>query len=130
MAKTDVLKRYLEAGMAITQATRERAESIVRELVTSGAIRKDQAEERVEQLLAESRRTSEELQAFIRQEIADQLRALGLEDLARRDRTEEGEPEAKKPAARTRKEPAKSRARKEPAVAEENQNDQASEEGQ
>jgi polyhydroxyalkanoate synthesis regulator phasin len=121
VATSDVLKRYLEAGMAFTHATRERAESIVRELVRAGAIRKDQAEERVEQLLADSRRRTEELQAFIRQEVADQLEALGLEDLARRARTET--PETTEPAPTT-KEPAKARARKEPAVAEENESDQ------
>lgn len=84
MAQTDILKRYLDAGLAFTQMTRERAEEFVQDLVKAGEVRRKEAQENIEQLLEWSRRNSEELVSIIRREVADQIRALGLEDLAKR----------------------------------------------
>ena len=84
MAQTDILKRYLDAGLAFTQVIRERAEEFVQELVKAGEVRRKEAQENIEQVLEWSRRNSEELVALIRREVADQIRSLGLEDLAKR----------------------------------------------
>lgn len=84
MAQNDSLKRYLDAGMAFTQMSRERAEEFVRDLVKSGEVRRKEAEEVVESLVERSRRNTEDLVAIVRKEIADQLRTLGLEDLVKR----------------------------------------------
>src|SRR5688572_7395988 len=84
MAQTDILKRYLDAGLAFTQMTRERAEEFVQDLVKAGEVRRKEAQENIEQLLEWSRRNREELLSVVRREVADQLKALGLEDLAKR----------------------------------------------
>ncbi len=84
MPQSDILKRYLDAGLAFTQMTRERAEGIVQELVKAGEVRRKEAEKNIEELLERSRRNTDELVGIIRREIADQLRAIGLDDLAKR----------------------------------------------
>jgi polyhydroxyalkanoate synthesis regulator phasin len=84
MAQNDIIKRYLDAGMAFTQLSRERAEEFVKDLVKAGEVRRKEAEETVEALVERSRRNTEELVAVIRREVADQLRSLGLEDLVKR----------------------------------------------
>ena len=84
MAQGDILKRYLDAGLAFTQMTRERAEAIVSDLVKEGEIRRKEAQERIEELVERSQRNTEELLAIIRREVNEQIKALGLEDLAKR----------------------------------------------
>ena len=84
MAQNDALKRYLDAGMAFTQLSREKAEEFVKELVSQGEVRRKEAEELIETLLERSRKNTEDLVAIVRQEIADQLRNIGLEDLVKR----------------------------------------------
>src|SRR5687768_5066764 len=86
MPQNDLLKRYLEAGAQFTQMTRDRAEAIVKELVKAGELQREQAQERVEELVDRSRKNTEQLVDLIRHEIADQLGSLGLatkDDLAR-----------------------------------------------
>lgn len=84
MAQNDILKRYLDAGMAFTQLSRERAEEFVKDLVKAGEVRRKETEEVIETLLERSRKNTEDLVGMIRSEIADQLRNLGLEDIAKR----------------------------------------------
>ncbi len=84
MAQNDTFKRYLDAGMAFTQLSRERAEEFVKDLVKAGEVRRKEAEEVVETLVERSRKNTEELVSVIRREVADQLRNLGLEDIAKR----------------------------------------------
>ena len=84
MAQNDILKRYLDAGMAFTQLSRERAEEFVKDLVKAGEVRRKETEEVIETLLERSRKNTEDLVGMIRSEISDQLRNLGLEDIARR----------------------------------------------
>lgn len=84
MAQNDIFKRYLDAGMAFTQVSRERAEEFVKDLVKAGEVRRKEAEEVVETLLERSRKNTEDLVTIIRQEIADQLRGIGLEDIVKR----------------------------------------------
>ena len=86
MAQNDLLKRYLDAGAQFTQMTRSRAEAIVKELVKAGELQREQAQERVEEIVDRSRKNTEQLVDQIRNEIADQLGSLGLatkDDLAR-----------------------------------------------
>jgi polyhydroxyalkanoate synthesis regulator phasin len=84
MAQNDIFKRYLDAGMAFTQVSRERSEEFVKELVKQGDIRRKEAEDVIETLVERSRKNTEDLVAIIRQEVADQLRNIGLEDLVKR----------------------------------------------
>src|SRR5271165_1288972 len=55
MPDNDRFRRYLEAGAAFTELTRRRAEGIVRDLVHSGEVSREQATARVEELLEHSR---------------------------------------------------------------------------
>ena len=84
MAQNDVFKRYLDAGMAFTQLSREKAEEFVKDLVKQGDVRRKEAEDVIEALVERSRKNTEDLVAIVRQEIADQLRNLGLEDLVKK----------------------------------------------
>jgi polyhydroxyalkanoate synthesis regulator phasin len=78
MAQTDMLKRYLDAGVAFTQMTQQRAEEIVRELVRAGEVQTGQAQERVEEILERSRENTDRLLGMIRDEIRTQIANLGL----------------------------------------------------
>jgi polyhydroxyalkanoate synthesis regulator phasin len=84
MAQNDTLKRYLDAGVAFTQLTRERAESIVQDLVKNGEVQRKQAEQVIEQLVERSRKNTEDLVSLIRREVEAQLKSFGLDDLAKR----------------------------------------------
>jgi len=90
MAQNDMLKRYLDAGIAFTQMTRSKAEEIVKDLVTAGEVQRDQMQTQVDELIDRSRRNTDQLLAMIRQEVAAQFAQLGLvtkddlESLARR----------------------------------------------
>jgi hypothetical protein len=61
MAQTDMLKRYLDAGIAFTKMTQERAEAIVRDLVGAGEVGADQATNVVQDLVERSRENTERL---------------------------------------------------------------------
>ncbi len=85
MSQGDALKRYLDAGIALTQMTRDRAEAIVRELVKAGEVQREHAQERVEELVDRGRRSSDALMEMVRKEIARQLAGMGVatrDDLA------------------------------------------------
>jgi polyhydroxyalkanoate synthesis regulator phasin len=78
MAQNDMLKRYLDAGLAFTQMTRTRAEGIVKDLVKAGEIQREQTQERVEELVDRSRKNTEQLIDIVRKEISQQLRQLNV----------------------------------------------------
>ena len=59
MAENDLLKRFLDAGVAFTQMTQKRAEEIVNELVRSGEMRAEQAQAMVQELVERSRQNTE-----------------------------------------------------------------------
>lgn len=84
MARSDLWKRYLDAGMEFTQMSRERAEAVVRDLVKAGEVRRKEAEQWVEDLLDRSRRNTEEVVALVRRELREQLENVGMTDAARR----------------------------------------------
>ena len=86
MAGDDLFKRYLEIGASVLGMTRERAESIVRDLVASGEVAKGQATKAADWLVERGRTGSEELAELVRREIRQQVTALGLatrDDIAR-----------------------------------------------
>ena len=80
MADFDLLKSALDAGMAFTEMTRQRAEAIVRDLVRSGEVSREQTAKQVEELLERSRKNTEVLLAMVRKEIDDRLANLATRD--------------------------------------------------
>jgi polyhydroxyalkanoate synthesis regulator phasin len=78
MPQTDLLKKYLDAGLAFTQMTQQRAEAIVKDLVKAGEVQAEQAAQRRNDLIERSRENTEHLFASIRKEVRDQVKALGL----------------------------------------------------
>lgn len=90
--------------------TRTRAEAVVRELVKAGEVSREQASERVDELVARGRRMTDSLVEAVRKEVARQLATMGVvtrDDLAalearlqaRIDKAAPGTPPAKKPPA-------------------------------
>ena len=78
MAQTDLLKKYLDAGLAFTQMTQQRAEAIVKDLVRAGEVQAEQATQRRNELVERSRQNTEKLVDQVRREVRDQIRSLGL----------------------------------------------------
>jgi polyhydroxyalkanoate synthesis regulator phasin len=78
MAVSDPWKHYLEAGMELTEVTRARAEKLVKDLVKAGEVQRHEAQERVDDLLARSRKTTEAVAETVRVEVMRQLQTLGL----------------------------------------------------
>jgi polyhydroxyalkanoate synthesis regulator phasin len=86
MPQNDMLRRYLDAGMAFTQMTRDRAEAIVKDLVKAGEVQQKQTQKRVDELVERSRANTEQLLDIVRKEITAQLSAVGIatkDDIAR-----------------------------------------------
>lgn len=89
MNRSDLFKRYLEAGAGFTQLTQRRAEALVRDLVKSGEVQAEQAQATVKALVERSRQNTEKLVAQVRSEIRQQFKALGVatkDDIARLER--------------------------------------------
>ena len=78
MAQNDVLKRYIDAGLAFTALTQARAEELVKDLVRMGEVQADQARDAVADLLERSRKNSEKLLETVRTEVRQQITSLGL----------------------------------------------------
>ncbi len=78
MAPNNVIKRYLDTGVAFTQMTQARAEAIVRDLVRAGELQSEQRQAAVRDLLDRSRKNTEKLVSQVRQEARDQVSSLGL----------------------------------------------------
>jgi polyhydroxyalkanoate synthesis regulator phasin len=86
MAKSDLFKRTVEAGTSFLDMSRERAEAVVKEWVEAGDLRKGKAQQAIDDVLARSRKVSEELRDLIRREIREQLGGMGVataDDIAR-----------------------------------------------
>jgi len=78
MAQSDILKRYLDAGLAFTAMTRSQAEAIVKDLLEQGEVQTEQAQTAVRDLVDRSRQNTERLLDQVRSEVQDQIRSLGL----------------------------------------------------
>ena len=89
MAQNDVLKRYIDAGLAFTALTQARAEALVKDLVKVGEVQADQARDAVTDLLERSRKNSEKLLETVRTEVRQQITSLGLATQADLDRIEQ-----------------------------------------
>jgi polyhydroxyalkanoate synthesis regulator phasin len=74
----ELFKRYLEVGASVLGMSRERSETIVRDLVASGEVAKGQATKAADWLVERGRSGSEEVAELIRREIRQQVTALGL----------------------------------------------------
>jgi polyhydroxyalkanoate synthesis regulator phasin len=88
MPQNDVLKRYLDAGLAFTAVTQARAEALVKDLVKAGEVQADQARDAVTELLERSRKNSEKLLETVRDEVKTQIANLGLASKADLDKME------------------------------------------
>lgn len=88
MAQNDILKRYLDAGLAFTALTQTRAEALVKDLVNAGEVQAEQAREAVIDLVERSRKNTEGLIETIRQEVRSQITNLGLADKSDLDKLE------------------------------------------
>ncbi len=85
MTNDSPYQRYIDAGLAFTQMTRDRAEELVQELVKAGSLQGKEAQEKVEELIERSRKSSESLLNIVRDEVTHQLKAVGItsvDDLA------------------------------------------------
>jgi len=84
----DGLRRYIEAATTLTQVTRGRAEEIVRELVASGEVERNRAQDWIEDLIKRSREASEALVTQVSSEVdrqlAERFKDIDLDDLAKR----------------------------------------------
>jgi polyhydroxyalkanoate synthesis regulator phasin len=80
MAEFDMFKSALDAGMAFTQMTRDRAEAIVRDLTRAGEDSREQMTTQVEDLIERSRKNTEALVGMVRHEIDDRLAGLATRD--------------------------------------------------
>lgn len=97
-------KQYLEAGMHFTELRRSQARRLVAGLVEQGQLARDQAAGAVDELMALSRRRTDELAQFVRAEIQRQLRTLGVatqDDLRRLERRLSGAGPARTAAKKT-----------------------------
>ena len=86
MAENDMLRRYLDAGIAFTQMTRQRAEDIVRDFVKAGEVQSEQTQQLVEDLVNRSRENTERLVETVREQVRSSIGTLGLatqDDIAR-----------------------------------------------
>jgi len=88
MAPTPDWKRYLDAGMQFTEMRRSQARRIAIDLADAGQVAKDQVAGTVDEILAMSRRRTDELRAFVQAEVQRQLGALGLATKADLERLE------------------------------------------
>ncbi len=88
MAQNDILKRYIDAGLAFTALTQSRAEALVKDLVKAGEVQADQARDAVADLLERSRKNSQELLETVRREVRSQITNLGLASQADLNRIE------------------------------------------
>ena len=71
-------KRYLEAGMQVTEFRRSQARALAGDLVSTGQLARDQVAAAVDEMVAMSRRRTEQLQGIVRSEVQRQLGSVGL----------------------------------------------------
>ena len=88
MAQNDVLKRYIDTGLAFTALTQARAEALVKDLVKAGEVQADQARTAAADLVERSRKNSEKLVEAVRREVKQQITSLGLVSKADLDKAE------------------------------------------
>ncbi|HEX2064890.1 MAG TPA: hypothetical protein VHE80_10770, partial [Acidimicrobiales bacterium] len=78
MARSDMFRRYVGAGMALAEAARAQAETVVKSLAKAGDSQRGQAQSRVNDLVGRGREGAGTVVERVRQEISRQLSAVGL----------------------------------------------------
>jgi len=78
MPDKDLLRTYIDAGVAFTELSRKKAEKIVKDFVRSGEVSRKDATARVEELLDRSRANTEALVGLVRKEIDERITQLNL----------------------------------------------------
>ena len=71
-------KRYLEAGMQVTEFRRSQARALAGDLVSTGQLARDQVASAVDEMVAMSRRRTEQLQGIVISAVQRQLGSVGL----------------------------------------------------
>jgi polyhydroxyalkanoate synthesis regulator phasin len=88
VTQIDGLRRYIEAATTLSQVTRGRAEEIVRDLVASGELERNRAQDWIEDLIKRSKEASEALVVQVSSEVdrqlGERLKDLDLDELAKR----------------------------------------------
>ena len=115
MANNDPFRRYIDAGAALTQLTRARAEELVQELMKNGEVQRKEAQSKVDDLIERSRKSTESLLSLVHAEVSNQLSSLGigsLDDLARQVASLLGRGPSSPPTTAAKKAPAKKTAAK------------------
>ena len=113
MPQAPDLSKYVDAGAQFVALTRSQARNRARELVTQGQLAQSQVQAFVDDLVAESRRRTDEMLDVVRKEVQRQVKTLGIatkDDLAKleaRLTKQMAKASAKKPAAKSAKKPAK-----------------------
>ncbi|HDN79465.1 MAG TPA: hypothetical protein ENG33_03230 [Chloroflexi bacterium] len=74
----DIVEKGTLMGLGALALTRERAQSIVEELVKRGEARRDEVKELVEKLASRGEKEREELRCLIREEVEKALSGMGL----------------------------------------------------
>ena len=85
----DELRRVALFSSGVAELTRHQAEQIIKDLVKSGDVRRQQASGAARELMDRSRQNRKELLRFVRGEIQNQIESLGLatkRDLERLER--------------------------------------------
>lgn len=86
MPQAPDLSKYLDAGAQFVALTRAQARRRAQELVTSGQLAQSQVQAFVDDLVAESRRRTDDMLDVVRKEVQRQVTTLGIatkDDLAR-----------------------------------------------
>jgi len=71
-------QRYLEAGMQFTEMRRSQARRVANDLVEQGHLAREQVTSAVDEIVAISRRRTDEMREVVRKEVQRQLGGLGL----------------------------------------------------
>ncbi len=74
----DEMRRLALFGSGVAELTRHQAEQIIKDLVTAGDVRRQQASSAARELYERSRENRKQLVAIVRSEIQNQIQNLGL----------------------------------------------------
>lgn len=99
----EAVQKYVEAAAGVTQLTRKRAESVVKQLVKQGEAAADQAGELVDDLVERSRSNREAVSNLVRSETQRAIKAMGLASQEQVDRLQKEVTDLKKQVTETKK---------------------------
>jgi len=109
----DEIRRLALVTSGIVELTRNRAENIVRDLISSGDLSGGQAGQAVKELMERSRQNRREILNLVRSEIRGQIEALGLASKRDIERLERRVARLEdRPSATTKKKPPKKKTAK------------------